>query len=177
MSTLISSLTSKPVTETIDKLEPAFKGLPHLPKSLVEFLVSITPWLVGLGGVLNIFSGLGLLSNWLGWGMSWWMKLAGLSPVYFLFAGVLQILGGVVLLLAFNPLKMRQMAGWILLFVSLVISLTQNLVGLLFSYTSGNSLFGTLFGLLIGLYVLFEFKDFYKPIKIANKTSNKSSKN
>ncbi|MFH2118419.1 MAG: hypothetical protein ABII10_01640 [Candidatus Paceibacterota bacterium] len=171
MSTLISSLTGKPVTETIDKLEPAFKGLPHLPKGLTDFLVSISPWAAGIGGIFGILAGLQLLSSWLGWGMNWYFRLAGLSPVYFLLVGALQILGGAVLLLAFNPLKARQMTGWILLFVSLAINLAQNLVGLIFSYTAGGSLIGSLLGLLISLYVLFELKNSYKPAK---KTSKKS---
>jgi hypothetical protein len=133
-----------------------------LPKGLVNFFVSVAPWLAGIGGVLAIFSGLGLLGSWLGWGASWWMQLSGLSPIYFLLTGVLQILGGIVLLLAFNPLKMRLVTGWILLFVNMGISLLQSLVALVFAYSASGSLLGTVLGLAIGLYLLFEMRGAYK---------------
>jgi hypothetical protein len=161
MNTIVAVLTGKSVTRIIDKLASAFKGLPHLPKGMVNFLVSVAPWLAGLGGVLGTISGLKLLGNWLGWGAKWWLQLAGLSPTYFLLIGLLQLLGGIVLLLAFNPLKERQLTGWTLLFVNMAIGLTQSLVALVYTYMAGGSLLGTLLGLVIGLYFLFEVKGAY----------------
>jgi hypothetical protein len=159
MTQLINSLTSKKVTDAIDQMAPPFKNLPHLPKGVVDFLVSVSPWLAVVGGALSALSGLQLLSSGMGMRSSWWMELAGVSPTYFLVTGIIQLLSAAVLLLAFKPLQMKQKAGWVLMFWSMALSVVQMLAGVALGY--GVSVVGMVLGLAIGLYLLFELRSSY----------------
>lgn len=163
ISQVVSFLTAPKNVKFIDQVRPTFKNLPHLPQGVIEFLVKIAPWLAGLGGIVGVFSGLGMMSNSLGFGMSWLSQLAGISPVYYLLSGLLQLVGGGILLLAFNPLKNRTHAGWLLMYWSVIVSTVQSLLPIVFiSGAFVSSLIGVAIGLAISLYFLFELEAAYK---------------
>lgn len=161
---IVDKLTSTEARKYVDQLEPTFRKAPRLPKGLVEFLVTIAPWLAGLAGVFGAFSGLGMVLNGLGIGVNWWMRFAGFSSAYFLVMGVFQLLSAGLLLLAFTPLRERKQTGWLLLFWNMVVSVAQSAVGLVFGYAAlsvGGLLWMALW-LVIGLYILFELRSQYK---------------
>lgn len=161
--TVVDKLTSKQVRKLVTQLEPTFKTLPHLPKGLVDFIVSVAPWLVGLGGVLGILAGLGMITSAVGFSSSFWMNVRGVTLTHMLVLGVLQLLSAGILLLAFSRLKDKQYTGWLLLFCHLGLGIVQQAVTVLFSFGSiyMGSLLWTVVGVLLGLYILFEVKSKY----------------
>ncbi|MFH1561401.1 MAG: hypothetical protein ABID04_02365 [Patescibacteria group bacterium] len=147
----------KEVKKVIDELEKLFSKLPHLPKGLVNFLVSVLPWLALLGGLFSVAGSLSLIAgNHMAQFVTSW---SGINPVYFRVAGVFQLLTGVLLFLAFKPLKSKDFAGWMYLFWVMVLGLVSSVTGFLFSAGSVVSL---VIGLAIQLYFLFELKPEYK---------------
>jgi hypothetical protein len=156
---MLEQLTSPQAMKLIAQVEQPFKGLPHLPKGLVDFLVGIAPWLVGLGGVLSIIGGLSLLGNTSGMQSNMWMQLAGISPAYFLLSGVISLVSGALMLMAFKPLKNKELKGWVYMFWLELINVVQMAVGVAFG---ASSIVGMVIGLAIGFYILFELKPSYK---------------
>lgn len=161
---MLEQLTGPQAMKFISQVEQPFKGLPHLPKGLIDFLVGVAPWLVGLGGVLSL---LGALSSFgaasgLQSANVWMRYVAGISPVYFLLTGVVEIVSGVLMLMAFKPLKNKELKGWIYMFWLQVISLAQMVIGIAFA---SSSLVSLVIGLAIGLYILFELKPAYSGAK------------
>ncbi|HEX7017969.1 MAG TPA: hypothetical protein VF209_03625 [Patescibacteria group bacterium] len=142
------------------KIEEPFKKLPHLPEGITNFFATIAPWLVGLGGLLNIVSGLSSILNSGNMGMFGWVApLVQVSPAYFVITGVLQIIVGVISLAAFNPLRERALRGWMLVFWTTMLGVVQSVVAIAFNF--GN-IVGVIIGTLIGFYILFEMKREYK---------------
>jgi hypothetical protein len=156
MADYTEKLTDAQAMNFIDQVGGVFKNLPHLPKSIVDILVKITPWLALLGGVLGLIAGplIGLLGS-LG-------SVLALSPylmVMTLVSAAVLIINSVLLLMAFGPLRRNEMRGWVLLFwaemlraVDIVLSAVQGDTG---------SIIGSVLGLLIGLYILFEIRGSY----------------
>lgn len=141
------------------KFEEPFKKLPHLPEGLVDFFATVAPWLVGLGGLLNIVSGLASILNSGNMGMfGWAAPLVQLNPAYFIITGVVQIITGVISLAAFNPLRERQLRGWMLIFWTTILGLVHSIIGIAFGYSN---IVGLVIGALIGFYILFEMKRKY----------------
>lgn len=161
--TVVDKLTSQQVRKFVTQLEPTFKTLPHLPKGLVDFMVSVAPWLVGLGGILGVFSGLGMIATALGIGRTWWMSTGSVAVAHLFVLGILQLFGAGILLLAFSRLREKQYTGWLLLFCNLGLSIAQQAINILFSFGAiyMGSLLWTAFGVMLGLYVLFEMKNKY----------------
>jgi hypothetical protein len=85
--------------------------------------------------------------------------ITGINPAYFTIAGVIAILTGLLMLMAFTPLRNRKLVGWMYLFWVTVLSFTQNVIGLLMGV---GGLVGTLIGAAIGFYLVFELKSAYK---------------
>ena len=163
-------LTDKKAREMIAKVEEPFKGLPHLPQSLVDFFVKITPWGVGLGA---FFSLMGAFTNLkYGLGMNPLSKVmhfyTGVNPLYFFLTAALQLALAAIAFKAFNLLKIRKMEGWIYLFWSNAIALLESVLSFVFLGGSG---MGLLIGTLIGYYLLFEMKSAYEPKKVETKKS------
>lgn len=157
----MDKLTGKEAQGFVGKFETVFKGLPHLPKGIVEFLVSITPWLAGLGGIGNVYGGLtGLFFSQRRAGMWQYVKAySGIGNGYFIATSILSLLTGALLLMAFTPLKGRKLNGWMFLFWVNILGLVQSVISMVFGY---GGLVGTLIGAAIGFYVLFEVKKSYK---------------
>lgn len=157
MADITAKLTDAKALSFIDQVGDVFKNLPHLPANVIEILVKLAPWLALLGGILGLIAGplIGILGS-LG-------SLFTLSPYLMVMtivsAGV-TIIGSILLLMAFNPLKERAMRGWILLFWAEMLSV----VDIVFSVIQGRTgtLFGGILGLVIGFYILFEIRNSYR---------------
>lgn len=121
------------------------------------------PWLAGFGGIIGVLGGISLMLNGLGiTNTYWWGVLAGFSPTYMVVSGFLEIIGGIILLLAFNPLKARQRTGWILLFWSMVVGLAGSAVTMVFMPTDlVSEVLGLAIGLVIGFYLYFQIESSY----------------
>ena len=138
-------------------LEGYYAKLPALPLGARDFLVSITPWLALVFGVLMVlFSALGLLGGAV---LSPFAAAAGTSglTVLLMATAVLGIAEGVLMVAAFSPLKKRLMKGWMLLFWVEVLQV----VGAVLTLNIGSVVWGVL-GAAIGLYFLFQIKSYYK---------------
>ena len=158
---MIDKLTGKEATGVVKSVEGVFKGLPHLPKGFVDFLVSIAPWLTGLAGVMSVYGGVTSLfmsgrRNEL---MMYIDRYAGVNTAYFTVLGVFALLVGVLYLMAFKPLKAMKMTGWMYLFWGNVLGIAQGIASLLFGF---GGIVGTVIGAAIGFYFLFEVKARYK---------------
>ena len=157
MADYTEKLTDAKAMGFIDQVGDVFKGLPHLPASIVEILVKIAPWLALLGGILGLIAGplIGVLGS-LG-------SLMTLSP-YFMFVTivttVVTIANSVLLLMAFSPLRTKMMRGWVFLFWAEMLSAVDIVLSLLQGQTG--SIVGGVIGLAIGLYILFEIRSSYK---------------
>jgi hypothetical protein len=164
MQALLDNLTGKEAMNLIATVEQPFKNVPHLPKGLMDFLVKIVPWLAGLGGIMNIVSALEMFNNAVNPRSTFSLlaDLVSVNPTYYWVAGVLSLLSGALLLMAFKPLQARAFKGWVYLF-------WVNMLGIAMSVASifliSGSWVGTVVGILIGLYILFEFKPYYKKAK------------
>jgi hypothetical protein len=158
MASYTDRLTDSEAMGFISKVEEPFKSLPHLPKGISEFFVKVAPWLALIGAILGLISGpvIGILGTF--------ATLMTLSPVLMIaiiVSAVLTIINSILLLMAFTPLKNREMKGWVLLFWSEMLGLISSIVFLLDGSGSVSSLISTLIGTLIGFYILFEMKPFY----------------
>lgn len=162
MADYTEKLTDAKAMGFIDQVGDVFKGLPHLPASIIEILVKIAPWLALLGGVLGLIAGplIGILGS-LG-------SLMTLSP-YIMFVTivttVVTLANSILLLMAFGPLKARAMRGWVLLFWAEMLSVVDIILSLLQGQTG--SIVGGVIGLAIGFYILFEIRGAYKGLPSA----------
>lgn len=138
-------------------LDESYAKLPVLPKGANDFIVSIAPWLALIFGALSLLSGVagfGLLTV-----LSPFATVAGAGgyAVAGLVASVILLAQGVLMLLAFSPLKARKVRGWNLWFWVLVLSVLSSVVSL--------RVFGVVeavIGALIGYYFLYQVKSYYK---------------
>ena len=155
---MLAQLTDSKARDFSDQIGSIFKGVPHIPKSWVKFLVKIAPRLAGLGGLTNVLSG---FSSVMGGGAfnSMMYHYAGVGRNYFLINGIFSLLLGVLLLMAFSPLKAKKMDGWMYLFWTQILGVVQTVV--LLAYFGGGWL-ASVIGIVLGLYILFEIKPAYK---------------
>lgn len=160
MHKYLSMLTDAKARGLVAQIEEPFRKLPHLPQGLVNFLVSIAPWLVGLGGLFSLFGGISSIlnsSNSAMWG--WVAPLVQINPTYFILTGIVSILMGILYLLAFAPLRRREIEGWLFMFWAAILGIVQSLIGVAFAFTN---IVGVVIMTLIGFYILFELKKEYK---------------
>ncbi len=158
---MLEQLTGPQAMNLISQIEKPFKGLPHLPKGLIDFLVGIAPWLVGIGGILSILAALSSFGVATGMQSAnvWMRYVAGISPIYFVLTGVFELVMGGLMLMAFNPLKNKMMKGWVYMLWLQLLSIAQMVVGVFFA---SSGLVSLVISVAIGLYVLFEVKPAYK---------------
>lgn len=134
-------------------LENLFKKLPALPPNAVSALVSITPWLAlifGVIGILGAVAAFGMLSF-----LSPFAMLGGAAPRYGL--GMISTIGwlasSVLMLMAFPGLKAGKAGGWSILFWSEVVSAIASVISISI---------GSMIGVAIAFYLLFQIKNKYK---------------
>jgi hypothetical protein len=155
MSSLNSYLEHPAIEKLIKDLEPTFAKLPKLPQSIIDILVTITPYLALLGAIASLIIGpfavLGTV-----------FSLLTLNPAIVfvtLLSAVMLFVQAVLMFMAFKPLKAREYRGWYLMFVSELISLAQSIVGLILNL---GGIVGIVIGFAIGFYLLFQVKKEYK---------------
>lgn len=145
-------------------LEDAYAKLPMLPVGVKEFIVKIAPWLSLILGVLAVLGfafgllGVGLLAAVAPLGVAGRVSLSGLLII----PTVLGLVAGVMYLLAFQPLKVRKLRGWNLMFWITVLGLVSSLVSSSLVYFSAFSIVWAVLWWLVGLYFLFQVKSYYK---------------
>lgn len=134
-------------------MEEWYGKLPPLPNNWRDVIVTITPWLALIFGVIGVLGSLAAVG-----------VLTFLAPVVLLGGGigvasggiigaVLALVASVLLVLAFPGTRAKKMSGWNLLFYSEVVSVVSSVVA--FSV-------GGVVGALIGFYILFQIKSHYK---------------
>lgn len=134
-------------------IEKMYAGLPAIPVSWRNVIVSIAPWLALVFGILGVFGSLSAF------GISTF-----LSPLVVLGGGVgtattliaVSIIGlvtSILMLIAFPSLLKRKMSGWKYLFWAELLGIVSSIVS--FSVT------GVVLGL-VWLYFLFQIKSAYK---------------
>jgi hypothetical protein len=157
MSGLTGLLEHPSIQGLVKSLDEAFVKAPKLPKGLVDFFVTIAPYMAMLGAVLSIIAGplMAIVSL---------VSILTLSPMIMLstvVSTVMLFVQAVILFMAFKPLQERAYKGWHLLFVSNLLSIVQTVLNLIFSMNA-SGLVGSVIGTIIGLYVLFQMKPSYK---------------
>ena len=144
--------SSKSVDQWIDMVGDYYKKLPELPKNGKDIVVSITPWLAIVFGVL------GVIGSLVGLGIFTFLApFALLSGVRETSQGILIVLLGLIssilMVAAFPGTKNKQQKGWKLLYYSEVVSLVSNLVTF--------SVVGVVFTL-VGFYFLYQIRSYYR---------------
>lgn len=143
--------------QLVKPLENIYKNAPALPSNIRELLVNFAPWISLIFGVLTLLAGVGGLG-----------VFTVLSPFATLYGGVgysaflvvssiIVVVEGVVMLLAFSPLKKRLMRGWNLMVWTQVLALLSSVVTL-----RVGSIVGAAIGALIAFYLLFQMRSYYK---------------
>lgn len=135
----------------IDLVGEYYKKLPELPKGGKDVVVTITPWLAlifGILGVVTALVGLGVFTFLAPIAMVAGVREAG--------AGFLVVLLGLaasaLLLAGFPGVNARKASGWKLIYYSEVVGLVADIVTL--------SITGVLFAL-IGFYFLYQIRSYY----------------
>lgn len=140
----------------IATLEGWYSKVPSLPASVKEFIVTITPWLAlifGVLGILGSIAGLGLLTA-----LSPFAVFSGASGVSSIGSGFLAALvwlvSSILLVVAFPGARVRKIGGWNMLFWSEVVHFVGSIVAL--------SIISGIIVIVIALYFLFQIKPYYK---------------
>lgn len=140
-------------TDYMTQVEDWFLKLPPLPKNGREAIVSITPWIALIFGILGVLAGLA------GIGL-----LTAFSPFLFLGSGfngaagsilsaLLGLIGSILLLAAYPGTRSHKRQGWNMLFWSEVV----NLIGAVIAI----SVSGVVISLIM-FYLLYQIKTYYK---------------
>lgn len=153
-------------------LEGIFKSLPPLPKDAKKGLADLLPWLVGIGGLLQLWAAWQLYR----WADSWgrvadwansWARSMGVdtgTSAYSLWLWVSVIaaaLTAVVLLAAFPKVQKKLKSGWDLVFLAAILNLIFGVVTLFIEHYGNNNLIGALIGSAIGFYLLFQVREYF----------------
>ncbi len=137
---------------------PLFKKTPHLPHGAREFIVEIGPWLALIFGILGLFGLFGLWSiEFIEAFFSFHIFIGGAS-IAMIIGLVTGVIGCILQIIAFKPLRSRKKRGWNLLFYSLVLGAISALANVLLAFNA----FGGVVGPLLGFWFLFEVRSFYK---------------
>lgn len=138
----------------VKPLENLFAKAPVLPAGGREFLVTVAPWFSLIFGVLSV---VGSLSAFGLGAMYSPVIAAGISPVFLMIIGVVGLVQGLLMILAFPSLRKKQIKGWNLLFLSEILSLASSVVSL-----NVVSIVWAVVITLIFFYLLFQIKPSYR---------------
>jgi hypothetical protein len=143
--------------ELLKPLKDVYAKAPALPKSATDFLVAVAPWLALIFGVLAILAGIGGLGIFTAFSpLAYMYAGAGVSTLLLVSAGV-AIVEGVIMVLAFAPLRGRRIRGWNLLVWSEVLAIVSSVVSL-----RVGDVVWALVGAAIAFYLLFQVEPYYK---------------
>lgn len=132
-------------------LEEWFTKLPALPKGGKDFLVMIAPWGALIGGILAVLGGISVFG--LSAVLTPFMMMGGYGGHSFL-TGIILIVAGVLMLMAFPGLKAKKMKGWNLYFWSVLVWVVSSILD--YSIVSA-IIWGA-----VELYLLYQIKPSYK---------------
>lgn len=162
-------LSQNKLVTYIKNFDRLFSKLPNLPDFLPKFLLTISPWLALISGILGIIAGpimalLGLLSL---------VTLKPLIILSYISSAVIMILNTFLMFKAFKPLKHKSLQGWIYIFWSEILWLIN---GLIETLTGEQIWWVLLISNFIGFYLLFEMKRIINQ-KQSNKKAEKVKDN
>jgi len=169
----IISVFSHPMLKKLDsELLKIFENAPHLPKKVTEILVKIAPYLILISGLFLVSGGLRSIFGFKNFYnvLNLWSNI---PSAYFYVIGFLQIVAGIISIVAYQPLKDKKMEGWLALLGLTILELLMNIISVIFL---NSGIFGLLLGLLISLYVLYELRSDYLPNKIIAKKTKSTKK-
>lgn len=156
----IISVFSHPMLKKLDsELLKIFENAPHLPKKVTEILVKIAPYLILISGLFLVSGGLRSIFGFKNFYnvLNLWSNI---PSAYFYVIGLLQIVAGIISIVAYQPLKDKKMEGWLALLGLTILELLMNIISVIFL---NSGIFGLLLGLLICLYMLYELRSNYLP--------------
>ncbi len=144
--------SSNKMMQVLKIFAAVFSKLPHLPTIIGNFLITLSPWLALLSGLIGLVAGplmalLGLLSL---------VTLKPLIILSYVGSALIMLLNTMLMFKAFKPLKQRDLRGWVYLFWSNILWLINGLLELL---TGEQTLITLLISNLISFYLLFEMKE------------------
>lgn len=138
-------------TNYMAQVETWFLKLPALPKGGRETLVSITPWIALIFGVLGVVFGLiALVGSTV---VTPLLFLGGGHPGGALLFSLLGLVSSALLLAAYPGTKAHKMQGWNMLFWSEVVGLVSAVISI--------SITGVIISLFM-FYLLYQIKAYYK---------------
>jgi len=138
-------------TDYMGQIETWFLKLPALPKGGRETLVSITPWIALIFGILGVVFGvLALVGSTV---LTPLLFLGGEHPSGALLLSLLGLVSSALLLAAYPGTKAHKSQGWTMLFWSEVVGLISAIVSI--------SISGVIFSLIM-FYLLYQIKSYYK---------------
>lgn len=139
----------------VDTVGDWYAKLPNLPKGGRDAIVTITPWIALIFGVLGILggiAGLGILTVF-----SPLAALGGMSGVSSVGTGmisaILWLVSSVLLLMAFPGTRKHKESGWMFLIYSETVSLIGNVIAV--------SVSGVVVSL-IAFYLIYQIRSYYK---------------
>lgn len=136
-------------------MEGYYAKAPALPVNAREFIVSVSPWLALIFGVLTILASLSAF------GISAvatpFLALGGASPLMLMLVAVLGLAQGVLMVAAFSPLRRRVARGWTLLFWVEVLGVVSSVLSL----SVGSVVVGVIIAAIV-FYFLFQVRPYYK---------------
>lgn len=142
--------------EWLKPLADVYAKVPALPANAKDVLVQFAPWLALIWGVLAILGaigGLGLFTLF-----SPFAYLAGAGYTTFLLvSAVIALVEGVILLLAFMPLKNKKLRGWNLLVWGEVLAIVSSIV----TVSVGSVVWAIVVAAIV-FYFLFQVEAYYK---------------
>jgi len=156
-----------------NSLSNVFKGAPPLSDNAKNSLVRAWPWIALIFGILQV------LAAWSLWGVTRFVdRAADIANIYSvayngrpvysatdkfaIYLGLLVLLvDGVILLMAYAPLKARSRRGWDLLFLGSLINVVYGIVAVFEPQRGIGSLVFSLIGSAIGFYLLFQVREKY----------------
>ncbi|MGA2967813.1 MAG: hypothetical protein ABSD69_01390 [Candidatus Levyibacteriota bacterium] len=143
--------------ELLKPLKEVYAKAPALPKSATDFLVSIAPWLALIFGVLAILAGVGGLGVFTAFSPLAYMYAGSGLSILLLVSAAIAIVEGVIMVLAFMPLKARKIRGWNLLVWGEGLAILSSIVSL-----RVGDIVWAIVGAAIAFYILFQIEPNYK---------------
>jgi hypothetical protein len=159
--------------ETIEKkLAEYYKNVPELPKEAKESLASAWPWLALIFGVLQVLAAWGLFG--LLSATDKYFEAVSIYSEYFnqgavglgaldrflIYMGIgVLLVDGLILLMAYRPLKDRARRGWDLLFLGTLINLAYGVISAFIDGRGFGSLLMSLISSAVAFYLLFQVEN------------------
>lgn len=156
-----NNIQFKPADDLLVSLGDTFKAAPKIPKGIIDFLVTIAPWIAIIFGVLTLISM--VFGTLFGFIASFVSLLSGqpLVAISTLVAIIIGIVQGVLMVLSFKPLQKREMYGWKLMGYNNLLGALSTIVSVIATMNFAGLIMSAIF-MAIGFWILFQMKPSYK---------------